>query len=102
MTTTPARPAHLAMFSIAAHGHVNPSLKVVRELAARGHRVSYAIPPQFAEAAAGTGAEPKVYHSTLPGPDAEPLSWGIELIDYAERFLAEAVQAVPQLAELYE
>ncbi|MDX6364284.1 MAG: hypothetical protein QOC85_3294, partial [Streptomyces sp.] len=44
---TPPR-AHIAMFSIAAHGHVNPSLDVVRELVARGHRVTYAIPPSFA------------------------------------------------------
>ena len=41
-------PAHIAMFSIAAHGHVNPSLDVIRELVARGHRVTYAIPPVFA------------------------------------------------------
>jgi precorrin-6B methylase 2 len=26
--------AHIAMFSIAAHGHVNPSLEVIRELVA--------------------------------------------------------------------
>jgi UDP:flavonoid glycosyltransferase YjiC (YdhE family) len=46
------------MFSIAAHGHVNPSLEVIRELVARGHRVTYAIPPAFAEKVAATGAEP--------------------------------------------
>jgi macrolide glycosyltransferase len=41
--------SHIAMFSIAAHGHVNPSLEVIRELVARGHRVTYAVPPLFAE-----------------------------------------------------
>ena len=50
--------SHIAMFSIAAHGHVNPSLEVIRELVARGHRVTYAIPPAFAEKVAETGAEP--------------------------------------------
>jgi macrolide glycosyltransferase len=96
------RPAHIAMFSVAAHGHVNPSLEVIRELVARGHRVTYAIPPVFAEKVAGTGAEPKVWNSTLPGPDADPGAWGSELLDHVELFLADAIQALPQLAEAYE
>ena len=58
--------AHIAMFSIAAHGHVNPSLEVIRELVARGHRVSYAIPASFAEKVAATGAEPVIYTSCCP------------------------------------
>lgn len=63
---TDIRRAHIAMFSIAAHGHVNPSLEVIRELVGRGHRVSYAIPPSFAEKVAATGAEPVLYTSVLP------------------------------------
>lgn len=73
MTT---RPAHIAMFSIALHGHVNPSLEVIRELVARGHRVTYAIPPLLADKVAEAGAEPKLWNSTLPGPDADPEAWG--------------------------
>ncbi|MEU8761749.1 macrolide-inactivating glycosyltransferase [Streptomyces sp. NPDC048659] len=93
MTTTPR--SHLAMFSIAAHGHVNPSLDVIRELVDRGHRVSYAIPAAFAEKVAATGATPVVYRSTLPTDD--PDAWGTELIDNIEPFLADAIQALPQL-----
>ncbi|MER5312809.1 macrolide-inactivating glycosyltransferase [Streptomyces sp. NPDC002773] len=100
MTTT-ASPAHIAMFSIAAHGHVNPSLEVIRELVARGHRVSYAIPASFAEKVAETGATPVVYTSTLPTDD-DPDAWGTELIDNLEPFLSDAVQALPQLAEAFE
>ena len=100
-TPTP-RPAHIAMFSIAAHGHVNPSLEVIRELVARGHRVTYAIPPAFAEKVAETGAEPKPWQSTLPGPDADPAAWGSELLDHVELFLEDAIQALPQLAEAYD
>ncbi|MFD3532653.1 macrolide-inactivating glycosyltransferase [Streptomyces sp. NPDC058664] len=100
MTTT-ASPAHIAMFSIAAHGHVNPSLEVVRELVARGHRVSYAIPASFAEKVAETGATPVVYTSTLPTDD-DPDAWGTELIDHIEPFLHDAVQALPQLAEAFD
>lgn len=99
MTTTPA---HIAMFSIAAHGHVNPSLEVIRELVARGHRVTYAIPPLFAEKVAETGAEPKLWNSTLPGPDDDPEAWGTTLLDNVEPFLADAIQALPQLIEAYD
>ncbi|MFE6456442.1 macrolide-inactivating glycosyltransferase [Streptomyces cinereoruber] len=96
-----ASPAHIAMFSIAAHGHVNPSLEVIRELVARGHRVSYAVPASFAAKVAATGATPVVYTSTLP-TDEDPDAWGTELIDNIEPFLADAVQALPQLARAFE
>lgn len=95
-------PAHIAMFSIAAHGHVNPSLEVIRELVARGHRVTYAIPPVFADKVAGTGAEVKLWNSVLPGPDDDPEAWGTTLLDNVEPFLDDAVQALPQLTKAYE
>ncbi|MET7367412.1 macrolide-inactivating glycosyltransferase [Streptomyces sp. NPDC005566] len=98
MTPTPR--AHIAMFSIAAHGHVNPSLEVIRELVARGYRVSYAIPASFAEKVAATGAEPVIYTSVLP-TEENPEDWGTELIDNVEPFLEDAVQALPQLAEAF-
>ncbi|WP_328493253.1 macrolide-inactivating glycosyltransferase [Streptomyces sp. NBC_00414] len=99
---TTSRPAHIAMFSVAAHGHVNPSLEVIRELVARGHRVTYAIPPVFADKVAETGAEPKPWRSSLPSPDDDPSAWGSTLLDNVEPFLADAVQALPQLIEAYE
>ncbi|MCX4696291.1 macrolide-inactivating glycosyltransferase [Streptomyces sp. NBC_01408] len=98
---TSAKPAHIAMFSIAAHGHVNPSIEVIRELVARGHRVSYAIPAAFAEKIAETGATPVIYTSTLPTDD-EPEAWGTELIDNLEPFLDDAIQVLPQLAAAFE
>ncbi|MDH6213614.1 macrolide-inactivating glycosyltransferase [Streptomyces pseudovenezuelae] len=101
-STRTTTPAHIAMFSIAAHGHVNPSLEVIRELVARGHRVTYAIPPAFVEKVAETGAEPRPWNSTLPGPDADPAAWGSTLLDNVEPFLADAIQALPQLIEAYD
>lgn len=89
------------MFSIAAHGHVNPSLEVIRELVARGHRVSYAIPASFAEKVAATGAEPVIYTSTIPTDD-DPDAWGTELIDNLEPFLADGMQSLPHLAKAFE
>ncbi len=90
------------MFSIAAHGHVNPSLEVIRELVARGHRVTYAIPHVFADKVAETGAEPRPYTTTLPSPDDDPEAWGTELIDNIEPFLDDAIQVLPELARAYE
>ncbi|MEU2573916.1 macrolide-inactivating glycosyltransferase [Streptomyces anulatus] len=98
MTESPR--AHIAMFSIAAHGHVNPSLDVIRELVDRGHRVSYAVPASFAEKVAATGARPVIYTSTLPTDD-DPEAWGTELIDNIEPFLDDAIQALPQLVEAF-
>ncbi|MFF1676569.1 macrolide-inactivating glycosyltransferase [Streptomyces sp. NPDC058256] len=97
-----SRRAHIAMFSIAAHGHVNPSIEVIRELVARGHRVTYAIPPVFADKVAATGAEPVLYTSTLPSPDDDPAAWGSTLLDNVEPFLADGIQALPQLVKAYE
>lgn len=99
--TSPKR-AHIAMFSIAAHGHVNPSLEVIRELVARGHRVTYAIPHLFEEKVAETGAEPVLYTTTLPSPDDDPEAWGTTLIENIEPFFKDAVNALPQLAKAYE
>ncbi|MGW3012684.1 macrolide-inactivating glycosyltransferase [Streptomyces sp. NPDC001219] len=101
--TTPehTQRAHIAMFSIAAHGHVNPSLEVIRELVARGYRVTYAIPRIFAEKVAETGAEPVLYRTILPSPDDDPAAWGSTLLDNVEPFLEDAVQALPQLSEAY-
>jgi MGT family glycosyltransferase len=102
VTDHSGRSAHIAMFSIAAHGHVNPSLEVIRELVERGHRVTYAIPGAFAELVAKTGAQPRIYRTTLPGEDDDPAAWGTELIDNIEPFLNDALQALPQLIDAYE
>lgn len=91
--------AHIAMFGIAAHGHVNPSLDVMRELVARGHRVTYAIPASFAEKVSETGAEPRTYDTVLFRDD---IPEDAELIDYVEPFLTEAEQALPQHLKAYE
>jgi MGT family glycosyltransferase len=42
------RRSHIAMVGIPAVSHVLPSLEVIRELAARGHRVTYANDPVVA------------------------------------------------------
>lgn len=43
-------------FSIPAHGHVNPTLPLVRELTARGHRIFYYETEEFREKIEAAGA----------------------------------------------
>ncbi|KUL42311.1 glycosyl transferase, partial [Streptomyces sp. NRRL F-4489] len=88
------------MISVGAHGHVNPSLEIIRELVSRGHRVTYAIPPSFADTVAATGAEPRTYTTTLP-PAGDPDAWGGELTDQLRLFLTDAGRALPQLLAAY-
>ena len=49
--------ACIFFFSIPAHGHVNPTLPLVRELTARGHRVLYYETEEFREKIENAGAK---------------------------------------------
>ncbi|MFC6091791.1 macrolide family glycosyltransferase [Saccharothrix lopnurensis] len=82
--------AHIAFFSIPAHGHMRPPLAVAAELVRRGHRVSFAATPGFAGAAAATGATVVPYETRMaewlgPGQaanadqDANALAWSTVL-----------------------
>lgn len=92
------RRAHIAVVSIPFPGHVNPSIEVVRELVARGHRVTYANDPSYAAVVEAAGAELKPYRSTLvngnDGSEGDP-------IDQLTLFLDDAVAMLPQLREAY-
>lgn len=89
---------HIAMVSIPAPGHVNPSLQILRALVDRGHRVTYANDPSFADVITRTGAELKPYRSTLPGPDEE---WVEDPIAQLTLFLDDSVAMLPQLRARY-
>ena len=49
--------ACIFFFSIPAHGHVNPTLPLVQELTARGHRIIYYETEEFREKTETAGAE---------------------------------------------
>ncbi|MFI6587091.1 macrolide family glycosyltransferase [Embleya sp. NPDC050493] len=93
------RRAHIAMIGIPAVSHVLPSLEVIRELADRGHRVSYANDPVVADLIAPTGAEFVPYRSTLPVGDND---WPADPIAAMGTFLDDAIQALPQLRAAYD
>lgn len=48
-------------FSIPAHGHVNPSLPLVAELAQRGHEIVYFTTAHYRERVEATGASVVIY-----------------------------------------
>nr|WP_205123848.1 macrolide family glycosyltransferase [Streptomyces sp. ST1020] len=93
------RRAHIAMVGIPAVSHVLPSLDVIRELVARGHRVTYANDPAVAHLIEPTGAELVPYTSVLPVADND---WPEDAIGAMSVFLDDAVQALPQLRAVYD
>jgi MGT family glycosyltransferase len=92
--------AHIAMVSIPAPGHVNPSLEIIRELVNRRHRVTYANDAAWAETVRGVGAELVPYESTLPFHREE--SWDGDAIAALRLFLDDAIAMLPQLRAAYE
>ena len=99
---------HIAMVSIPAPGHVNPSLAIIARLVAAGHRVTYANDESMREIIEATGAEFAPYVSMLPSlvpsPDgAEPeKSWDGDLIDQLTIFQDDYESMLPQLRRIYE
>ncbi|MFI9364810.1 macrolide family glycosyltransferase [Kitasatospora sp. NPDC053057] len=96
-----SHPAHILMVSIPAHGHVNPSLAVVTELVARGHRVSYVNDASFRETVESTGAAFVPYPSTLPLTD-DPASWAVDPVALQELFLDDALAMWSVLLEHFD
>ncbi len=87
------------MVGIPAVSHVLPSLEIIRELVARGHRVTYANDPAVADLIVATGAELVPCTSELPVTDND---WPDDPIAAMSLFLDDAVQALPQLRAAYD
>ncbi|MFD7162513.1 macrolide family glycosyltransferase [Streptomyces violascens] len=87
------------MVGIPAVSHVLPSLEIIRELVARGHRVSYANDPAVADLITPTGAEFVPCTSVLPVADN---NWPDEPFAAMGLFLDDAMQALPQLRAAYD
>ncbi|MFF3532425.1 macrolide family glycosyltransferase [Streptomyces sp. NPDC002466] len=93
------RRAHVAMIGIPAVSHVLPSIHVIRELVARGHRVTYANDTVMAERIEATGAEFVPCASTLPVADN---NWPDDPIAAMDLFLDNAVQSLGPLRAAYD
>ena len=94
------RRLHIAMVGVPAVSHVLPSLEIIRELADRGHRVTYANDPagRIGELIASTGAETVPFTTTLPTGDEE---WANDPIEGMDIFLDDAINSLPVLREAY-
>ncbi|MFD1147238.1 macrolide family glycosyltransferase [Saccharothrix hoggarensis] len=90
--------SHIAFLNIPGHGHVNPTLPVVTELVERGHRVTYAVDPGFADVVERVGATAVAYPTTLPTDDRE---WPTGMAAAMRLFLAEAKSVLPVLEAAY-
>nr|WP_145486893.1 MULTISPECIES: macrolide family glycosyltransferase [Streptomyces] len=86
------------MVGIPLVSHVLPSLAVIRELVARGHRVTYANDPAVTDLVTGAGAELVPYSSGLPFADN---IWPKDPIATMDLFLSDAVRALPRLRATY-
>ncbi|MGW5101965.1 macrolide family glycosyltransferase [Streptomyces sp. NPDC004100] len=87
------------MVGIPAVSHVLPSLEIIRELVARGHRVTYANDPAVANLITPTGAELVPCPSVLPVADNK---WPEDPIGAMSLFLDDAIQALPRLRAVYD
>ncbi|MEV5975684.1 macrolide family glycosyltransferase [Streptomyces sp. NPDC052114] len=93
------RRAHIAMIGVPMVSHVLPSLEIITELVARGHRVTYANDPAAAGLIEPTGAELVPYTSTLPHHDN---IWPEDPIEASALFLDDAMAVLPQLRAAYD
>ncbi|MFK0233901.1 macrolide family glycosyltransferase [Streptomyces vinaceus] len=90
-----ARARHVAVFNVPMHGHVVPTLAVVRELVSRGHRVSYAVTAEFADDVRAVGAAPVLYDAPDVGEAPEDMAVGVT------GAVVVNVAALPQLEEAF-
>ncbi|WP_431033264.1 macrolide family glycosyltransferase [Streptomyces sp. P6-2-1] len=95
----PVTPSHIAMVCAPLVSHMRPSLDIVRELVARGHRVTYATDPAVAHLVEPTGAQLVPVTTVLPHTDHE---WPEDPIGAMGLFLDDGVQSLPQLRAAYE
>lgn len=89
----------IAMIGSPIVSHVLPGIEVIRELVARGHRVTYADDPIVADQITATGAEFVPCTTTLPVADN---NWPQDPISAMTLFLDDAMQALPQLRAHYD
>jgi len=90
----------IVYFSFPAHGHVNPTLPVMRELVRRGEQISYFGTSRFARAIVETGAQFCPYTGRIrmpvdgPGPFARLTTTLETLLEFCGAVLDDHLDAV--------
>jgi len=78
------RRPHVAIFNCAEHGHVNPTVGLVKALVARGYRVSYTTSAEFAPLISACGAAPVIYQPTFSKEKPRPEDMGHVVVELAK------------------
>ncbi|MFF5860702.1 macrolide family glycosyltransferase [Streptomyces sp. NPDC012751] len=86
---------HFAFVVVPGHGHVNPTVPLVEELVARGHRVTYLTAAELLPAAVAAGATPMERPWALPRPAQRGYPFA-----YSVRVLVARLRAAQEQAEL--
>jgi MGT family glycosyltransferase len=95
--------ARIVYFSFPAHGHINPTLPVIRELVSRGEEISYFGTHRFASAIRQTGARFCPYTERVhmpehgPGPFAQVSTTLETLLNFCGAVLDDHLDAVRKL-----
>lgn len=87
----------LVMVGATAPSHVYPSLALMRELVARGHRVQYVVGERLAELVATTGVDIVAHPSILPTAET---AWPEDVGAAMQLFLDEQVAVLPRIEAL--
>ncbi|MBL8925773.1 MAG: glycosyl transferase [Pseudonocardia sp.] len=90
---------HLALVSLPAHGHVNPTLPVVAELVRRGWRVSYVTAERFGPEVEKTGATLVPTAGRAPGGPGPGRLTPAAFAGFIERITADARDSLPGVRE---
>jgi MGT family glycosyltransferase len=99
----------ILVFNVPAHGHVNPTLPVVRELVSRGEQVAYYLTDEFESQIRHTGAEFRRIEDTQSGSGPPPGVTTMGQTDPAmvrqmmaaffPRMMADGLRRVPELVD---
>jgi MGT family glycosyltransferase len=88
---------HMLMVGTTAPSHIYPSLALIRELVARGHRVEYLVGDRLADLVSPTGATVITHPSILPDSDEHwPEDGGVAM----QIFLDEQISVLPTIEGL--
>lgn len=84
----------ISFVNIGLHGHVNPTLPVVAELAGRGHTVTYHADAGFESQIVAAGAVVRAYPPEGAGHEGPP-----QPITFMDQVASRAVHVLPRLLE---
>ena len=99
----------ILVFSVLAHGHVNPTMPVVRELVSRGEQVAYYLTEEFEPQIRHTGAEFRriegLQMGSGPPPgvtamgQSDPAMMRQMMAAFFPRMMADGLRLVPRLVD---